>query len=82
MGKDVINKDFLHNRARMNLKDYYMSLPEKENPRTDFLYRIVFRTGKTLQTVRNWVLYGMRPQRAEYRKIISEETGIPESDLW
>lgn len=73
---------FEEKSQKMTLKGYYLSLPLRSAPRLDFLNEIVRRCNVRVQTVRNWVLYGMKPQQHIHRKILSEVTGIKEEDLW
>lgn len=70
------------NLRSMTLKGYYEKLPDANYPRTEFVNRIIARTGKSVQTVRNWVIYGMKPKKTEHSQILSEETGIPVENLW
>lgn len=67
---------------KLSLKGYYQSLPERISPKQDFLEKIAKRCNKTVTTVRNWVLYNIKPMNPEHVRIISEETGIKEEDLW
>ena len=67
---------------KLSLKGYYKSLPRPAAPRTDFIQAVAERCGVRTQTVRNWVLYGMKPNSQEHVRILSEITGIKEEDLW
>lgn len=67
---------------KMTLKGYYKQLPDSVHPKTDFINRVVCRTGVSVQSVRNWVIYGMKPSNPEWVKVLSEETGIPVKNLW
>ena len=64
------------------LKEYYLQLPERTAPKSDFLEKIVSGCAVTMTTARNWVLYGIRPNNPEHIRFISELTGISEEDLW
>lgn len=75
-------KDFKENPQRMTLKGYYQSLPLRNAPRYNFLTEVAKRCKVTEQTVRNWVLYGVKPQQHVHIEILSELTGIQEGDLW
>lgn len=67
---------------KITLKGYYESLPMRQAPRYDFIKRVSTLCGVSEQTVRNWCLYGMKPSRSEYVKVLCTETGIKEEDLW
>lgn len=73
---------FEKNSQKMTLKGYYQKLPLRSAPRLDFINEIMRRCNVREQTVRNWVLYGMKPQQKIHREILSEVTGISEEDLW
>lgn len=78
------DKNLAEKCQKMTLKDYYESLPQciRSAPRRDFLNRIAKRCDVTISTVYNWINYGMRPMKKSHAEILSEETGIPASDLW
>ena len=82
------SKDFKENSEKLSLKGYYQSLPERVAPKQQLLEEIQRGcesvTGKrpTITTVRNWVLYGLRPKRHEHIEVISKITGINEELLW
>lgn len=61
---------------------YYQGLPERTSPKSDFVRELAMRCGVGPTTVRNWIFFNTRPSKPEYIKIISEMTGIRESDLW
>lgn len=69
---------------KMTLKDYYQSLPvlKRIAPRQDLVNRIMEKCGVTESTVRNWLQYGMKPQKKEYIEVLQEETGIAPEDMW
>lgn len=67
---------------RMTLKGYYYSLPESTHPKTEFINKIAQRTGVSFTAARNWVIYGMKPNKPEHVSILSEMTGIPSEELW
>lgn len=77
-----LSKDSVHKFPKLSLRGYYQSLPKSISPKTQFLEELVSRCNVTLATVRNWVLYDIKPKEVEHRKIISEITGIREEDLW
>lgn len=78
-----LSKDFSKKFPKLSLKGYYNALPERSAPKTDFLREIVTKCdGVTETTARNWCLYGIRPKKAEHRRVLSELTGIREEDLW
>lgn len=66
----------------MTLKDYFKALPTRRTPRKDFIKELSEKCGVSEQTVRNWCIYGMKPQNFMHVKILSECTGIKEEDLW
>ncbi len=68
--------------AKMTLKGYYKRLPDRLAPKYDFVSLIAKRCHVTKQTVRNWILYGVRPQQHIHTEVLSEVTGISEEDLW
>ena len=76
------------NIQKLSLKGYYMSLPERIAPKQQMLEEIQRKceekTGKmpTITSVRNWVLYDIKPQNPLYIEAIVEVTGIKEEDLW
>lgn len=67
---------------KMTLRGYYDSLPDSTHPKTEFVNDIARRAGVSTTTVRNWIAYGMKPNKHEHVKILSEVTGIPENELW
>lgn len=69
---------------RITLRDYYMALPKPvvTSEKQRFLERIAERCEVSDTTVRNWCMYGFRPQKQKYIDILSEETGIPARDLF
>lgn len=75
-------KDFKENPPTMTLKGYYQSLPLRNAPRYNFLTEVAKRCKVTEQTVRNWVLYGVKPQQQVHIEILSEMTGIKKENLW
>lgn len=66
----------------MTLKSYFSRLPKRKSPRKEFISEISARCGVSEQTVRNWCIYGMKPQNFMHVKILSEVTGIKEDELW
>lgn len=67
---------------KMTLKDYFNGLPLRKTPRKDFVKEVAARCDVSEQTVRNWCIYGMKPQDFRHVKILSELTGIKEENLW
>ena len=67
---------------KMTLKGYFAALPLHNSPRKDFIKEVSGRCGVSEQTVRNWCLYGIKPQNFMHVKVLSEMTGIQEEDLW
>ncbi len=79
---EVRTKESLKNSPKMTLKGYYEQLPDSNHPKTDFVNAVVAETGVSVQTVRNWVIYGMRPSKKSHVDILVRLTGIPENELW
>lgn len=67
---------------RKSLKDYYLQLPESSSPKTEFIVGIMYKTGVSFTTVRNWVIYGMRPKNHDHVLALCEATGLTEEELW
>lgn len=67
---------------KMTLKGYYQQLPDANHPKTDFVNEVAMDAGVSAATVRNWVIYGMRPQNKNHVEILSRKTGIPVENLW
>lgn len=65
-----------------NLNEFYMNLPRATTPKTDFVKRIAFRCETDPQTVRLWIRGKSKPSKQEYIKILAEETGIKEENLF
>ena len=81
--KEDCKTSSLGNKAHeMTLKGYYLSLPAPTYPKKDLVKELAQRCSVTEATVRNWIMYGFRPDNAEHVRIISEVTGIPEDNLW
>lgn len=76
------SKTFADNSQKLTLKGYYQGLPKRSAPRFDFICEVARRCRVTEQTVRNWVLYGVRPQQRIHINILCEMTGLKETDLW
>jgi hypothetical protein len=76
------------NLEKISLKGYYLSLPERIAPKQRLLEEIQQKckektgTTPTMTSIRNWVLYDMRPKNPLYIEAIVEVTGIKEEDLW
>ena len=67
---------------KMTLKSYYSALAEQKTPLQTFIATVSERCGVSEQTVRNWCLYGIKPQSYEHVKVLMEMTGLKEKDLW
>ena len=73
---------------KIHLKEYYQSLPERIAPKQQMLESIqqecerLSNVKPTMATVRNWVLYGLRPQNPMHVQAIVNVTNIREEDLW
>lgn len=73
----------MQNSQKLSLKGYYEGLPKPFSPKQNFLEEVQRRCGNvTMTTVRNWVLYGRRPNNPVHKSILSELTGIKEEELW
>lgn len=66
----------------ITLKGYYKSLPEPTYPKKVFVSEVARRCNVSEATVKNWIMYGFRPDNPEHVKILSEVSGIPEENLW
>lgn len=73
---------FKGNAQKLTLKGYYQNLPLRSAPRYDFITEVARQCKVTEQTVRNWVLYGIKPQQHCHVEILCKVTGIEEEDLW
>lgn len=82
MKKENRPRNWREKTEKMTLKGYFESLPKRKSPRKDFVTEVARRCGVSEQTVRNWCIYGMKPQDFKHVKILSEMTGIKEEDLW
>jgi len=67
---------------KMTLKGYYLQLPDANHPKTDFVNEVAIEAGVSAATVRNWVIYGMKPQNKSHVELLSRKTGIPVENLW
>ncbi len=67
---------------KITLKSYYKNLPDAVHPKTEFITNVVKETGASSNTVRNWIIYGMKPSNEEHTKVLSRLTGIKIEDLW
>ena len=83
-----LSKDLVEKSEILSLRGYYNRLPERIAPKQKFLedvqsecYRLT-GTRPTLTTVRNWVLYGLKPKNHVFVDAIVNVTGIKEENLW
>ena len=67
---------------KMTLKGYYQMLPTRKAPRYEFISEVAKQCHVTEQTVRNWILYGVKPQQHIHIEILCSKTGLREEDLW
>lgn len=67
---------------KMTLKDYYEGIPLRNAPRNEFVKEVARRCSVSEQTVRNWCLYGIKPQSYEHVNVLIELTGIEAKNLW
>ena len=76
------------NSQNLSLKGYYQSLPERVAPKQQMIEEIQAECERltgvrpTVTTVRNWVLYDIKPQKPQYVQAIVKVTGIKEDCLW
>ena len=82
MENNQSSKELGEKKPKLSLRGYYLGLPRPVAPKTDFVRKVSERCGVDVQTVRNWCLYGMKPNSKEHIRILSEMTGIEESELW
>lgn len=82
MGNVEFSKEPVKKVENISLRGYYQALPGRTAPKHAFLELICQKCHVTMQTARNWVLYGVRPSLPFYRKVLSEITQINEDDLW
>lgn len=61
---------------------YYQNLPDSTHPKTEFINEIAKKTGVSSTAVRNWIMYGMKPNKPEHISVLSEITGISPENLW
>lgn len=83
--KNKINTKADAKRSKtITLRDYYLSLPKAKviAPRKDFLERIASKCEVTISTARNWVMYGMKPQKPSHVEVIAHETGLSADQLF
>lgn len=82
------SKENCEKSEKIHLREYYLSLPERIAPKQRMLESIQDECERltgvkpTITTVRNWVLYGLRPQKPLYTQAIVNVTKIKEEDLW
>lgn len=77
-----VTKEMKEKKQKLTLKGYYLQIPEASHPKTDFVNEIAMEAGVSSATVRNWVIYGMKPANKKHVEILSRKTGIPAEDLW
>jgi len=66
----------------MTLKSYYETLSMCKSPLQEFVDIVTERCGVSGQTVRNWCLYGIKPQSYAHVKVLMDITGLTEDELW
>ena len=69
-------------KEKITLKCYFSNIPLYSAPRKEFIQKVSEQCGVSEQTVRNWCIYGIKPQSFEHVKVLSRLTGIKEEDLW
>jgi len=70
------------NLKKITLQGYYEKLENATYPKTEFVNRVAYLTGKTTSTVRNWISGRTRPDEPRHLQILSKQTGIPVEELW
>lgn len=75
-------KEIMEKVEKLTLKGYYLQLPDANHPKTDFVNEVAVEAGVSAATVRNWVIYGMKPQNKSHVELLSRKTGIAPEDLW
>lgn len=68
--------------GKRTLRDFYYTLPNAVHPKTDFINEVAVEAGVSTATVRNWMVYGMRPLNKKHIDILVRKTGIPAEELW
>jgi hypothetical protein len=66
----------------MSLTSFYLNLPERSAPKSDFVRKIARRCNVGEPTVRMWVKGKSKPSNSEHINILSEETGLKASELF
>ena len=67
---------------KMTLQGYYESLSEATHPKTEFLNTVASRCNVSSTTARNWVTGRTKPMNPRHIQVLTEVTGIEESELW
>jgi hypothetical protein len=81
--KEVRNQKETGGKVRaLTLKGYYLGLPSPTYPKQDFIQDIAKKCNVSTTTVRNWIMYGFKPEKIEHIQILSQTTGIPMDELW
>ncbi len=79
---EKMSEENTKNVRKKTLRSFYLSLPNASHPKTDLVNEIAIEAGVSTATVRNWVIYGMRPQNRKHIDVLVKKTGIPAEDLW
>ncbi len=64
------------------LSDFYENLPKATSPKTEFIRKVAGRCDLEEATVRLWVKDKTKPSNPEHLQILSEESGIPVTQLF
>lgn len=69
---------------KATLTDFYEKLPTATtiSPKSDFVKQVAKECGVTINTVRNWVLNGMKPSNPAHIEVLSRITKINAAELW
>jgi hypothetical protein len=66
----------------LTLKGYYLGLPKPTFPKREFVDGIARECNVSTTTVRNWIMYGFKPENVEHIRVLSRFSGIPMNELW
>lgn len=72
----------MENIKKITLRDYYDGLPSSSSPKTEFVTKIAYLTGKSHMAVMNWISGRAKPKDDKDLEILSRESGIPTEDLF
>ena len=79
---EIMSEEKAKYGEKRTLREFYSSLPNAVHPKTDFINEVAVEAGVSTMTVRNWVVYGMRPLNKKHIEILARKTGIPAEEMW